>query len=618
MGCVGERGLKEIEENHKLDNISISEKLNKNEKINLLENNNKYITKCSDYFDGQKPNKNNNSDFTDKLFPFQTFSPENEEQFQVENQNIEWKSAKEIFGKNVKIFGDKTSIKDIKLGPAGNSYFVSAISSISEFPNIVSQLFRTKTFPQEGEPIEVCIRIEGKWTVVFLDDKFMVNKENNIPIFSTSPSKNIWGMILEKAWAKVCGGYENIICGNSNEIFEAFTPFRTIEINIKKIEKEAFWNCINSYFEHNCMMTCTIKENISEFESMGIINDHSFTILGNKEEKIKNDLIRFIKLRNPIGDNDSFKSTINEELIENFGIQGFEENGIFLMEYEKFIKSFSLLNICIPSANLFNHLIEVPIEKANDFGTIRISIEEETNLCISIIPFSYRFHDDIPDKDFFKNLILIQIFRNKGKAYYINSSLNESLFTNVKPGEYICLYNVDFKTAEIKEEQSFKINISCTKPFKFRLDEPDNELQLLKYIMIPKIEGLEKYEKRLKEDFVIFTGNRFELTSFGFYYMKNNKKEVKYVKPSVYLKNFKSIEGEFPICLKMNKNSLFFFLFNRIKSKSSYKTGANVGFFKNEIIEAEEPKSYTSLPEKYCKEIQYEEREFDYEFSFIH
>ena len=205
MGCVGERGLKEIEENHKLDNISISEKLNKNEKINLLENNNKYITKCSEYFDGQKPNKNNNSDFTDKLFPFQTFSPENEEQFQVENQNIEWKSAKEIFGKNVKIFGDKTSVKDIKLGPAGNSYFVSAISSISEFPNIVSQLFRTKTFPQEGEPIEVCIRIEGKWTVVFLDDKFMVNKENNIPIFSTSPSKNIWGMILEKAWAKVCG-----------------------------------------------------------------------------------------------------------------------------------------------------------------------------------------------------------------------------------------------------------------------------------------------------------------------------------------------------------------------------------------------------------------------------
>ena len=618
MGCNGDKGLKEIDDNLKLDIIPISDKLNKNEKINLLESNNKHLTKCSSYYNMQMPTKNNNnSDFIDKLFPFQTFSPELEEQFRIENENIVWKSAKEIFGKKVKIFGDTTSVKDIKLGPAGNSYFVSAISALAEFPNIVSQLFRTKTLPQEGEPIEVCIRIEGKWTIVLLDDKFMVNKETNLPIFSTSPSKNIWGMILEKAWAKISGGYENIIYGTSNEIFECFTPFRVIEINIKKIEKEAFWDYINSSFKLNCMMTSTIKENISEFESMGIINDHSFTIFENKGEKNKNNL-RFIKLRNPIGDNDAFKNAINEELIENLGIQNFEENGIFLMEYEKFIKSFSILNICIPSADLYSHLIEVPKEKANDFGIIRISIEEECNLSISIIPNSCRFHVDLnPDKDIFKNLILIQIFRNKGKANYFSSSLNETLFTIVKPGEYICLYNVDFKTAEIKE-QSYKINISCTKPFKFYLDEPDNKFELLKYIMIPKIEEIEKYAKRLKEDFVVFTGNRFELTSFGYYYMKNNKSEIKYVKPSVYLKNFKSIEGEFPTCLKMNKNSLFFFLFNRIKLKSTYQTGANVGFFRNEFSGADEPKSYKNLPEKYCKEIEYEKKEFDYEFSSFH
>ena len=618
MGCNGDKGLKEIDDNLKLDIIPISDKLNKNEKINLLESNNKHLTKCSSYYNMQMPTKNNNnSDFIDKLFPFQTFSPELEEQFRIENENIVWKSAKEIFGKKVKIFGDTTSVKDIKLGPAGNSYFVSAISALAEFPNIVSQLFRTKTLPQEGEPIEVCIRIEGKWTIVLLDDKFMVNKETNLPIFSTSPSKNIWGMILEKAWAKISGGYENIIYGTSNEIFECFTPFRVIEINIKKIEKEAFWDYINSSFKLNCMMTSTIKENISEFESMGIINDHSFTIFENKGEKNKNNL-RFIKLRNPIGDNDAFKNAINEELIENLGIQNFEENGIFLMEYEKFIKSFSILNICIPSADLYSHLIEVPKEKANDFGIIRISIEEECNLSISIIPNSCRFHVDLnPDKDIFKNLILIQIFRNKGKANYFSSSLNETLFTIVKPGEYICLYNVDFKTAEIKE-QSYKINISCTKPFKFYLDEPDNKFELLKYIMIPKIEEIEKYAKRLKEDFVVFTGNRFELTSFGYYYMKNNKSEIKYVKPSVYLKNFKSIEGEFPTCLKMNKNSLFFFLFNRIKLKSTYQTGANVGFFRNEFPGADEPKSYKNLPEKYCKEIEYEKKEFDYEFSSFH
>ena len=288
------------------------------------------------------------------------------------------------------------------------------------------------------------------------------------------------------------------------------------------------------------------------------------------------------------------------------------------MEFNSFLKCFSSITICIPTAVLYSYLINIPVEKASDFGTIRILIEEETNLSISIISLSFRFHNGIqPEEDIFKNLILIQIFRDKQKANYITSSLNEPLFTNVKPGEYICIYNVDYNEDVIKDMQPFNINVSCTKPFKYCLDEPDNDYSLLKHIMIPKIESIEKYEKKMKDDFVLFTGNKFELTSFAFYYMKNQLKETKYVKPSVYLRNFKSIEGKFPISLKMNKNDLFFFLFNRIKSKSVYQTGANVGFFKSEVPEAVAPKSYIKLPEKYCKEVEYVEKKYDFELSLM-
>ena len=617
MGCAGRSALK-IDEDLKLDIIPESQKLNKNDNIDLSQNNNKYIMKCSEYFNGQTPEKYSDTKFNDKLFNYQNFSPEIEEQIQIENSNIEWKSVKEIFGKKVKIFGDSISLKDIKLGPANNSYFISALSSLSEFPNLVLQLFRTTTLPKEGT-IEVCIRIEGKWTVVYLDDKFMVNKETNLPVFSTSPTKNIWGMILEKAWAKICGGYENIINGNAKEIFEAFTPFRVIEINLKKFDNEVLLKYINSSFDLNYMMTCVTKEDMLDYESIGFFNNYTFSLLGNQEyEKNKKDLKKIIKLRNPNGDNEAFDYKLNEDLVENIGIISCEENGIFLMDYYKFIKIFFSITLCIPTKNLISHLITIPAEKANDFGTIRILIEEEANLSISIISLSFRFHDDVkPDEDIFKNLILIQLFRNKQKATYVSSSCNETLFTNVKPGEYICIYNVDFQTANIKEEQPFNINISCSNHFKYCIDEPDNSHELLKYIMIPKIEAIEKYAKILKDDFVVYTGNKFEFTSFGFYYMKNKKKETKYVKPSAYLRNFKSIEGEFPISLKMNKNSIFFFLFNRIKLKSLYQTGANVGFFKDEVPDAIEPKSYEKLPEKYCKEIEYEDKRYDYEFSCL-
>jgi hypothetical protein len=65
----------------------------------------------------------------------------------------------------------------------------------------------------------------------------------------------------------------------------------------------------------------------------------------------------------------------------------------------------------------------------------------------------------------------------------------------------------------------------------------------------------------------------------------------------------------------MKKNSVFFFLFNRIKPKSAYQTGANVAFFKDEVKEAIEPIIYEKIPEIYCKEIQFEDIKCDYELS---
>ena len=119
----------------------------------------------------------------------------------------------------------------------------------------------------------------------------------------------------------------------------------------------------------------------------------------------------------------------------------------------------------------------------------------------------------------------------------------------------------------------------------------------------------------MKESFIVFTGNKFESTSFAFYFLKNNKKEIKYLKPSVYLRNFKSIEGEFPKSLKMEQNSVFFFLFNRIKPKSAFQTGANVIFFKENVMDAIEPISYNKIPDEYCLKKEFTDNKCNYEFA---
>ena len=608
MGCSDEIGLREIDENHKIDIPSESQILNKHSKINFEKNNNDYITKCSNYFQ----NENKTQKFTESILSIPDFSSQVEKLIQIKKENIEWKSAKEIFGDDVRIFGETTSMNDIILGPADNSFLVSVISSLSNYPSIIIQLFRTLKLPKDDEPIEVCIKIEGIWTIIRLDDKFLVNKENNMPIFSYSPTKNIWGLILEKAYAKICGGYENILIGNPKDVFESLTPFRIIEINLKKFEKELFWKYIKSSLENNCIIICITKNNIKGLDSIGFINNQSFSLLDiQSENNNKIDLIRKIKLRNSLGNKEAFQNGITEE-IKNLGIVTFEEDGIFLMQYYNFLDLFSTSIICVPSSTLLNYLIEIPIEKSNDFGTIRLLIEEEAIINISLI---IKYREEKMKGDIFKNIILIQLFRNKQKANYINSSSNETLSSLLSPGEYIIIFNVDYKTANIKKSHSYYVNLSSTKNIKYIMDKPDNNLKLLKYVMIQKLQTYEKYKELLKESFIVFTGNKFESTSFAFYFLKNNKKEIKYLKPSVYLRNFKSIEGEFPKSLKMEQNSVFFFLFNRIKPKSAFQTGANVIFFKENVMDAIEPISYNKIPDEYCLKKEFTDNKCNYEFA---
>ena len=136
--------------------------------------------------------------------------------------------------------------------------------------------------------------------------------------------------------------------------------------------------------------------------------------------------------------------------------------------------------------------------------------------------------------------------------------------------------------------------------------------------MVPKIESRYKNKSKFRDPFVFFTGNRFYASSFGFFYMKNQTKEVKYLKPTYLAKNLKSIEGEIPEALKMEPGSKFFFLYNRYKLNLPFQTGISPGFCSLEqikemdIIEPEVPEYAGDV---YFQDEEYDEEKPDYTFE---
>lgn len=613
MGCSGSKTDETNDEDS--HHIGIDSAYDKDAPVDLHNNPNKFVMECENFYGGQNPS----GAFEDDLFPSNAKSLKG-----VSNSgNIEFKSAKEIWGDDLHMFGDKMSLEDIKLGNGNDAYFIAALASLAEFPGVVVQLFRTFKLPDDGSAVQVCLKIEGKWTVISMDDKFPIFKDSQKPVFADSPTKKLWGIFLEKAWAKVNGGWGNIANGYPREVFQATTPFSTIPINVPKENKDALWNNIKASDKYNCIMTCSIKKGTPGLSSVGLIENHSFSLVSAYENEVNGETYKLMKIRNPFGEGEwtgrfsDSSDAWTSELKEKFGFDGVAKNdGIFWIAFEDFIKYFQVVSICVPIRPLHNSTITVPKSQASKFNVIRIKITKSSVLSISIDQQCPRFHKDIKqDQEIIENLILAKMDMSNKTLTCVDSCYNETMSSKVDEGEYLAIVQLDYNTAGISDVRDYTVSISASAEYQAVLMEPDNDLQLLKSVMIPKIESLKKYAAKMGDQFVLFTGNRFEATAIGFMYLKNNFTVTKYVKPEFSARNLKSIEGDVPTAIEMPTGSRYFLVADRIKASQPFQTGCYVRYYKDAKAGAVKASVPEKPPEKYFEDVQYPEFKAAYVFS---
>lgn len=107
---------------------------------------------------------------------------------------------------------------------------MSAMATAAEFPTVMNKVFLTKE-KNNAQIMAVQLYIRGKPWHVTLDTKLLFREygTNYIPPFRTEfaqpdASKTImWGALLEKAWAKVKGNYDNADGGFVNSGLRTLT-----------------------------------------------------------------------------------------------------------------------------------------------------------------------------------------------------------------------------------------------------------------------------------------------------------------------------------------------------------------------------------------------------------
>ena len=146
-----------------------------------------------------------------------------------------FKRISELKG-NWKVFTDKIEMDDILQGGLGDCYFLTSMAALSNYPYLIKEKFRTTKYNDIGY-YEVILFIDGEWQIVFIDDYFAVNSKNKDSFAFAKPNNyELWAIILEKAWAKVNGGYSLIQGGWIREGFQVLTGFPSFVINHNKIK----------------------------------------------------------------------------------------------------------------------------------------------------------------------------------------------------------------------------------------------------------------------------------------------------------------------------------------------------------------------------------------------
>ena len=233
--------------------------------------------------------------FTDDIFPpndnsllgtnssNEYLDPTKEETIKkyLKPEEIEWKRATDIYPKPT-IFEETLSFDEIYRGKITNTYFLSALASLCNLPGLINQIFLTKEYNEHTSLIKLILFIDGEFQIVLLDDYFPVIKGTNIPFFLRTQKFGLWAILLEKAYAKVCSGYGNIILGWPKELFRTFTGFSTEDLIHSENSINRLWEVINSVCKNNSLVIAFSKDD-SNVEKKGLNKNHGYVILHSQE-----------------------------------------------------------------------------------------------------------------------------------------------------------------------------------------------------------------------------------------------------------------------------------------------------------------------------------------------
>uniref|UniRef100_G3MLV0 Calpain catalytic domain-containing protein n=1 Tax=Amblyomma maculatum TaxID=34609 RepID=G3MLV0_AMBMU len=255
-----------------------------------------------------------------------------------------------------KFMTDGFSRFDIKQGSLGNCWVAASIATLTLHPKLLKNVVPARQSFAKGKYAGIFhFRLWkfNRWIDVPVDDRLPVNEEDGSLAFMTSSSDGeFWSALLEKAYAKLHGGYAALEGGSGVEALTTFTGGLTEQLSLTKASKD-FFSILQRTLDKNSLVTCSITDEDKGIKGLSAL--HEYSITGATTVLVEEGgEVNLIRLRNPWGSGEwsgpwSDKSDkwdkISEETRQDLGLT-VNDDGEFWISESCFLKHFNLVDFC--------------------------------------------------------------------------------------------------------------------------------------------------------------------------------------------------------------------------------------------------------------------------------
>eukprot|EP00614_Pseudopedinella_elastica_P017189 CAMPEP_0172646344 /NCGR_PEP_ID=MMETSP1068-20121228/240191_1 /TAXON_ID=35684 /ORGANISM="Pseudopedinella elastica, Strain CCMP716" /LENGTH=866 /DNA_ID=CAMNT_0013460601 /DNA_START=1 /DNA_END=2601 /DNA_ORIENTATION=- len=253
---------------------------------------------------------------------------------------------------------------DICQGALGDCWFLAALATLTEFPHLVTRLFGKQTHESAEGIYEVRAYKQGMPVTILIDDYFPCDPVTGKLAYSKTNGNEIWVALLEKAWAKLHGSYEQIESGNPGRAVcdltgctGDFMDFDDAETQAK-ISQGILFDELAKLDAAGALL-CATTPGVDTLTkgggggagapSTGLVPGHAYTLLTAKEGPGG---VKLVRLRNPWGSFEWTGAFSDEsdawtpELVDFFQPNRGSADGTFWMLREDFNAHFNGVQYC--------------------------------------------------------------------------------------------------------------------------------------------------------------------------------------------------------------------------------------------------------------------------------